>query len=128
MTEPVSVKSLAPILVVDAIEPSLPFWRAAGFNAGMTVPEQPPYAFAILANGATEIMLQTRASVAQDAPAVAGSVTASVLYISVAALQPVLDALPEAPVAVARRTTFYGADEVFLRDPAGNIIGFAAPA
>ena len=127
-TESVSITSLAPILIVDAIEPCLSFWRAVGFGLGMTVPEQPPYRFAILASGAIEIMLQTRASAAEDTPAVAQSVQASVLYISVASLQPVIDALPDAPVAVARRTTFYGADEVFLHDPAGNVIGFAAQA
>ncbi len=123
-----AVKSVAPILVVDAIEPCLPFWRAAGFEPGVTVPEAPPYAFAILSSAGHEIMLQTRASVIDDTPAVADSVTGSVLYISVDALEPVLAALAGAPVAVPRRTTFYGADEIFLRDPAGNVIGFSAPS
>ena len=68
------VKSLAPILVVDAIEPSLPFWAAVGFQTTMTVPEQSPYVFAIVASSAIEIMLQTRASVLDDTPAVAASV------------------------------------------------------
>ena len=122
------VKSLAPILVVDSIEPCLPFWQAVGFQAGMTVPDRPPYVFAIVSSGEIEIMLQTRASVLEDTPAVAASVTASILYISVGSLEPVLAALADAPVVVARRTTFYGADEVSVRDPAGNIIGFAAPA
>ena len=123
-----AVKSLAPILVVDAIEPCLPFWQAVGFQAGMTVPDQAPYVFAIVSNGGIEIMLQTRASVREDTPAVAENVTASILYISVASLEPILAALSDAPVVVARRTTFYGADEISFLDPAGNVIGFAAPA
>ncbi len=126
MSEGVSIKSVTPILVVDAIEPCLPFWAALGFSAGMTVPEASPYGFAILQCGAIELMLQTRASVAGDVPAVAQAVQASVLYITVASLAPILDATAAAPVAVARRTTFYGADEIFVQDPAGNIIGFAA--
>ena len=128
MSDAIKLKSATPILVVNAIEPSLPFWQALGFAVGMTVPDASPFVFAILNCGAMEVMLQTRASVAEDTPAVADSVHASVLYLSVDALAPVLAAVGDAPVAVPRRTTFYGADEIFLREPGGNIIGFAAPA
>ena len=128
MSNPVKLKSVTPILVVDAIEPSLPFWQALGFSAGTTVPEASPFVFVILTCGAMEVMLQTRASVSEDTPAVADSVRASVLYLSVDALGPVLAALGDAPVAVPRRTTFYGADEIFLFEPSGNIIGLSAPA
>jgi hypothetical protein len=126
MSGEIGVKSLTPILVVDAIEPCLAFWQAIGFMVGITVPEAPPFVFAILNQGGIELMLQTRASVAEDTPAVAEAVRASVIYISVEALAPILAALPDAPVAVERRTTFYGADEIFLRDPSGNVVGFAA--
>ncbi len=126
MPDEISVTSATPILVVDAIETCLPFYETIGFKPIMTVPEAPPYAFAILQCGAVELMLQTKASVAEDVPAIGRAVQASVLYISVASLAPVLARLADAPVAVARRTTFYGADEIFLHDPAGNVIGFAA--
>ena len=96
MTQTVIVKSLAPILVVDAIEPCLPFWHAVGFRLGITVPEQSPHVFAIVSSGDIEIMLQTRASVLEDTPAVATAVTGSVLYIGVESLEPVLAALPDA--------------------------------
>ncbi len=128
MGSDVQLKSLTPILVVDAIAPSLPFWRRLGFELGMTVPQAEPFAFAILACGSIEIMLQTRASAQEDTQAVTGGVRSSLLYLSVADLAPVLAACATAPVAVPRRTTFYGADEIYLHDPAGNIIGFAAPA
>ncbi len=128
MNDLIGVKSATPILVVDVIERSLPFWHALGFTTGVTVPDASPFVFAILTCGTMEVMLQTRASVADDTPAVAESVRASVLYLSVEAIAPVLAAFKDAPVAVARRTTFYGADEIFLREPGGNIIGFSAPA
>lgn len=121
------VSSVTPILMVDAIEPCLPFWQAIGFAPVMTVPEAEPFDFAILMRGTIEVMLQTRRSAAGDTPAVAQAVQASVLYLHVAELAPVMAALRDAPVAVERRTTFYGTDEIFLRDPSGNIIGFAAP-
>jgi hypothetical protein len=128
MTDTPTLKSLTPILLVGAIEPCLPFWHKLGFATAQTVPDSPPCVFAILVKDGIEIMLQTRASAREDVAAVADSVQASILYVRVASLQPVLDALPSAEVAVPQRTTFYGADEIFLRDPAGNVIGFAAPS
>jgi catechol 2,3-dioxygenase-like lactoylglutathione lyase family enzyme len=128
MTDSTDVKSLAPILLVDAIEPSLPFWvDGLGFDLTTAVPETAPHAFAIVARGGIEVMLQTRASAAED---LGDAVPAgpSVVYISVGALGPVLSALGEVDIAVQRRTTFYGADEVFVRDPAGHLVGLAAPA
>ncbi len=127
MSDAMDVRSATPILLVDSIESCLPFWDRVGFKPVMTVPEASPFAFAILQCGAIELMLQTRISAGADVPAVARAVQASVLYVSVASLAPVLASFADAPVAVARRTTFYGADEIFLQDPAGNIVGFAAP-
>jgi uncharacterized glyoxalase superfamily protein PhnB len=127
MAKPV-VKSIAPILTVDDIMRCVPFWvDALGFALTVTVPDEPPYVFAIVAHESSEVMLQTRASVQADLGH-SGPLGTSIVYISVDALDPVLEALPEAAIVVPRRKTFYGADEVFVRDPAGNIIGFAALA
>ncbi len=122
------IKSLAPILVVPVVEACLPFWERLGFAVTVTVPEAATLDFAILARDGMEVMLQSRASVGQDTPGVAETVACSVLYLAVEALDPVIAALGDVPVAAPRRTTFYGADEIFLRDPAGNVIGFAAPS
>jgi hypothetical protein len=120
-------KGLAPILIVDAIEPVLPFWERLGFARTMSVPETAPYRFAILANAGTEVMLQTRASCVEDTgPEMTQNVRACVLYLTVGAIDAVLAALGEPDIALPRRTTFYGADELWVRDPADNIIGFAA--
>jgi catechol 2,3-dioxygenase-like lactoylglutathione lyase family enzyme len=127
MTDPIQLNSLAPILVVDAIEPCLPFWvDKLGFTATVTVPDASPFDFAIMARDGLEVMLQTRASAAADLQAGAAGLGAGVVYLSVAALEPVLAALGDVEVAVPRRTTFYGADEIWVRDPAGNLVGFAA--
>ena len=128
MSDEISVKSATPILLVESIEACLPFWNTVGFKPVMTVPEASPYAFAILHCGPIELMLQTHESASEDVPAVERAVQASVLYLSVTSLAPILASFADAPVAVQRRTTFYGADEIFLHDPAGNIVGFAAPA
>jgi len=121
------IKSLAPILIVEEIGPSLGFWvDALGFSLGPVVPDTPPYDFAIVARDGVEVMLQTLASAATDTPAATGGVGTSILYISVEAIDAVLSALPDAPVVVPRRTTFYGADEIFVRAPGGHTVGFAA--
>lgn len=128
MTQAIEVKSLAPILVVNEIEPVLPFWvDRLGFAVITTVPEAGPYVFAIVARDGAQVMLQTRASASEDLNADLGSIGAGVVYVSVAALDPVIGALGDAAeIVVARRTTFYGADEIFVRDPAGNQVGLAA--
>jgi catechol 2,3-dioxygenase-like lactoylglutathione lyase family enzyme len=128
MTQTIEVKSLAPILVVDEIEPVLPFWvDRLGFALVTTVPEASPFHFAIVARDNLQVMLQTRGSASEDLNVDMGTVGTGVVYISVAALDPVVAALgKDADVAVARRKTFYGADEIFVRDPAGNLVGLAA--
>ncbi len=34
-------------------------------------------------------------------------------------------AVAGAEIVVPRRTTFYGSTEIFVREPAGNVVGFA---
>lgn len=123
-----TVRTLTPILVVDAIEPCLDFWARLGFAVTVSVPNVQPFNFAILARDGLEVMLQTRVSVTEDTPGVEAGVGASVLYLGVGTIDAVLAVLGDAPVVVERRKTFYGADEIFVRDPAGNVIGFSAPA
>jgi hypothetical protein len=127
MTVRVQVQKLRPILVVQEIAPCLVFWARIGFSPIITIPDTAPFAFAILAGDGIELMLQTAQSIEEDLSGAAGNIAASVLYLSVPDLDPVIEALADAPVAVARRQTFYGADEIFIQDPAGNLIGFAAP-
>jgi len=124
---PLVIQSLAPILVVEDIAPSLAFWSdALGFALGPTVPDAPPYDFAIVARDGVEVMLQTRQSATEDTPAAVSGAAGAILYMSVENLDAVLAKLPDAAVVVPRRTTFYGADEVFLGAPGGHVVGFAA--
>src|SRR6202171_1645902 len=64
--EPV-MKKLTPVISVDQIEPSLPFWiERLGFQKTAEVPEKDKLGFVILIKGSVEVMYQTRASVAKD--------------------------------------------------------------
>ncbi|MFO0635449.1 MAG: hypothetical protein U0168_21605 [Nannocystaceae bacterium] len=116
-------------LVVDAIEPCLPFWcDRLGFEQTASVPHDGALGFVILARDGVELMLQSRASVAADVPPLAGESFRSALYLEVAVLAPWRAALVEVARVVPDRRTFYGADEILVRDPAGNLVVFAQHA
>ena len=122
------VKQLTPILVVEAIEPGLPFWtERLGFAILAQVPLGDRLGFAILARDGVEVMFQTRASIADDLK-LEMPVAGGLAYFQVADLQPIVEALAGADVVVPRRKTFYGADEIFVREPGGNLVGFSAHA
>lgn len=131
----IAVKSATPIMVVEAIEPCLPFWtERLGFEVTATVPHDDAIGFAMLGRGGVQLMYQTKASVDADlgesgAPGdLGGELAASTttLFIEVEALDPLLDRLDGVEVVVPRRTTFYGMDELFVRAPCGTLVGFAA--
>jgi uncharacterized glyoxalase superfamily protein PhnB len=120
------VKKVTPILVVDAIEPALPFWQERlGFEKIADVAHEGRLGFVLLARDGHEVMLQTRASVAADVPAVAALRPTFAVYCDVDSLDAAVRAIAGAEVLVPRRTTFYGADEVWVKDPTGAIVGLA---
>ncbi len=123
-----SVKKLTPILFVDAIEPCLPFWARLGWEKTVEVPEGDGLGFVILVKDGLEVMYQTKASVAGDIPAIANSpMKGTFLFIEVSDLDAVIAKLGDAPLVFPRRKTFYGMDEIGVREPAGNAITFAQP-
>ena len=123
-----NITKVTPILIVADIEPALALWTGAmGFEKQVEVPHDRKLGFVLLARDGREVMLQTRASVRADVPAVADLGVTSVLYMDVASLEEALAATRGLEVVVPERTTFYGSREVFVRDPSGNVLGFAEP-
>jgi hypothetical protein len=124
----IEVTKITPILVVDRIEPLLPFWvDQLGFAKVVEVPHEGRLGFVLLAKGdGAQLMLQTKDSLAVDVPAVAKTSPATLLYADVASLAPVKSM--EAEVLIPERKTFYGAKEIWIRDPAGRIIAFSEHA
>jgi uncharacterized glyoxalase superfamily protein PhnB len=129
------MKKATPIITVEQIEPCLPFWTdGLGFEVTVTVPHGDAIGFAMLNNGPVELMYQSRASVADDLGASGAPATlpdemangTTTLFMEVDDLDAVIEATKGAPVLVARRKTFYGMDEIFLRAPCGTVVGFAA--
>jgi len=122
---------ITPILMVDAIEPSLKFWvDKLGFEKTVEVPEGDKLGFVILQKDGTEIMLQSRESVKKDAGPAAEAVLSqgASLYIEVDDFSDALKRVHGSDVLVPERTTFYGMREIFVREPGRHVVGFAAKA
>jgi uncharacterized glyoxalase superfamily protein PhnB len=124
---PIEIQSLTPVLIVEAIEPVLPFWRERlGFSVVAEVPHEGTVGFVMLGKGGAMVMYQTRKSVAADVPALAQDMGRGVgLFVQVADVDAVERALEGVPRVLPRRRTFYGMDEVIVREPAGFAVTFA---
>ena len=114
-------------LIVDRIEDCLPFWvDRLGFEKSVEVQHEKQLGFVILKRGKAELMLQSRASMANDIAPFGSDAYRSILYITVDDLAPIRQALAGYALVVPERTTFYGAKEIIVRDPAGNGVCFGA--
>ena len=134
---PISVvRKATPVLIVDRIEPVIPFWRKLGVAATTEVPDgnanDGRLAFVILSAGSVEVMYQTIASIKEDLLKSASVKEAfrtgpqqTTLFVEVSELAEVERQLRDEKLIMPRRTTFYGSTEVGYADPAGNIIVFA---
>ncbi len=120
------MKKLTPVLYVEEIEPVIAFWERLGFERENEVNEGDRLGFVSFKSGSVEVMYQTRASVINDVPALADSpMGGAMLFIEVDDLDAVAAALGDTEYVVPRRTTFYGAEEIVVREPGGNIVNFA---
>lgn len=124
-----SVKKATPVMVVDAIEPLLPFWvDRLGWQKTVEVPHGDKLGFVILVNGGAELMFQTWPSVLEDAGSAVFATQPrehTPLFIEVSDLAEVQRALAGAAVLVAERKTFYGSRETIVRAPNGQVVTFA---
>jgi uncharacterized glyoxalase superfamily protein PhnB len=120
---------ITPVLVVDNIEKSLPFWvERMGFEKTVEVPEGDRLGFVILLRDGAELMLQTIESVKKDQPQLEGLPGAAALFIEVEDFADILKRLEGYSVTIPERLTFYGMREIGVRDPDGHLAVFAAHA
>ena len=122
------VKKLTPVLFVEKIEAVLPFWtQHLGFLKTVEVPDGDRLAFVILQQGSAEVMYQSFASVEKDMPTISADIRKgpSFLYLEVDDLNAIKSAIKGMNVYMPERTTFYGAREIGINDPAGHFITFA---
>jgi uncharacterized glyoxalase superfamily protein PhnB len=122
------VKKITPVLYVKEIEPCIAFWvERMGFKTTAEVPDGDRLGFVILQKDGLEIMYQSFSSAEKDAPAAVKEINGgrTFLYVEVDNVQSVIDAMKGANIVLPLRTTFYGAKEIGVKDPAGHVIVFA---
>ena len=123
-----TVRKITAVLFAEEIEPCLKFWmERLGFEKTIDVPDGNKLSFAILQKGPVELMYQTYASAEKDVTTVSADVRKgpSFLYVEVENLDKIISAVKGVDVAMPVRTTFYGAKEIGVKDPAGHVVIFA---
>jgi len=123
-----SVKKITPILFAEEVEPCVKFWvDRLGFEKTTEVPDGDHLAFAMLQKGNVELMYQSYASAEKDVAAVSRLVRngPTFLYVEVENLDATIAAVSGAEIVMPKRTTFYGATEISVKDPAGHFLTFA---
>jgi hypothetical protein len=129
-------RKATPVLVVERIEPVLPFWKKLGLAPVTEVPDEAAgdgrLGFVILATEGIEVMYQTVASIKADLVKSASVKEAfradpqqATLYVEVGSIADVESRLRGERLIMPKRTTFYGATELGYADPAGNIVIFS---
>jgi catechol 2,3-dioxygenase-like lactoylglutathione lyase family enzyme len=120
---------LTPNLLVASVERSLAFYvDTLGFERGMTVPEEPPFAFGSVVSGAIEIFFNEASGAVKEYPAFAGKPIGATgtLFIEVEGIEELHERLkPLVRIVMPIVTQFYGMREFAFEDPDGYVITFA---
>jgi uncharacterized glyoxalase superfamily protein PhnB len=127
-TSPVQLRRLTPVLVVERVEPCLHWWiERLGFTLKHQVGDDGALVFGCVEKDGLEVMVQTRASVIAERADAATELDGHsvVLFLEVDDLDAVERALGDAPVVTPHHRTFYGSTELYVREPGGNVVGFA---
>lgn len=128
-------ESIAPVLIVERVEPTRDFFRdRLGFTQTAVVNEGDELGFAMLEKDGIVVMVQSHASIITDVgPDAARAVNETIsgrgavgLFITVSDVELVVPAVADADVIVPLRKTFYGMHEITLREPGGHAVTFAS--
>jgi uncharacterized glyoxalase superfamily protein PhnB len=124
-----NVQKLTPNLLVSKVEQSLAFYEGVlGFARGMTVPDQPPFAFASVTSGPVEIFFNDHAMVAKESPATANLAIGggNTMFIEIADVDAFHESIKDrVKVLIPLVTQWYGMREFTIADPDGYVITFA---
>ena len=123
------LKKLTPNLMVEDVAQTLAFYRETlGFQVLTTLPEQEPFAFAIVQRDGVELMFQSRLSLSDNVPALTGvPIGASqTFYVEVTGIRDLYENLRDkVEIVVDFHDTFYGTQEFYFRDINGYILSFS---
>ena len=123
----VSIRSITPILIVRAIEPCLQFWEKLGSKVIAQVPRGDVLGFLWFSLGEQTVMLQTEDSAEADVK-ISPKAGGGVVYLDVTDIAAVENTVDPQSIVLPKRVTDYGSTEIWVREPGGNLIGFAQHA
>jgi lactoylglutathione lyase len=122
-------KKLTPNLLVSSVERSLGFYvDTLGFDRGMTVPDESPFAFASVVSGPVEIFFNDASGAVKEYPGFAGKPLGATgtLFIEVEGIDRLHDRLASmVKIVMPIATQFYGMREFAIEDPDGYVLTFA---
>lgn len=120
---------VVPNLVVSNVERSMAFYRdVLGFTIATTVPDAPPYAFAIAVSGGAQVFFNSVESATAEYPAfqnlpLGGALT---MYFEVENVAEHYARLaPQVTIVMALQQKWYGMTEFAFVDPDGWMITYA---
>ena len=136
--KPVKILRNTPILVVDKIEPHLDFYeKRLGYKRLAEVPHGGAMGFVMLEQNGLHLMMQTRASIADDLGKTAADAPsretllraakgdAIFQFVVVDSIDAVMASMTGIKQLVPLRTTDYGMKEIVVQDNAGFVLVFA---
>lgn len=133
--QPLRYESIAPVLIVEQVEPTRNFFRdRLGFTQTAEVDHEGRLGFVMLEKDRVSVMVQSHASVIADvghdaARAVNATMSgrgAATLFVVVSEIELLVPQVADADVLVPLRKTFYGMHELTVREPGGHAITFAS--
>ena len=113
---------ITPVLLADDVDACVRFWNRLGIETTMTFPFGEETGFAALASGDVELMYQSFAMSSEQEPKAIERVDRAIVYLETSSLAEIEARLGEAEVVVPVRETGHGTRELYVRDPAGNLI------
>jgi len=128
---PHGLKKLTPNLVVSDVERSVAFYcDVLGFTRTATVPDEPPYVFAIVQSEPVKIFLNAPEPAMAEYPAfrgrpIGGTLT---LFIEVSDIHELYESLKNRlTITMPLEKKWYGVTEFAFEDPDGYVITYAQP-
>jgi uncharacterized glyoxalase superfamily protein PhnB len=115
--------------MVEDVQQTIHFYRdVLGFDTLTTVEDAGEVGFAIVRRDNVELMFQSRKSLSENVPALAGSSigASQTFYIEVSDIDQLHARLKgKVDIVVDLHTTFYGTREFYFRDVNGYILSFS---
>jgi hypothetical protein len=130
-----SYEAVAPVLIVERVEPTRNFFRdRLGFAQTVEVLHGAELGFVMLVKDRATVMVQSHASMIADvghdaARAVGETISsrgAALLYVRVSDIDLLVPQVADADVIVPLRKTVYGMHEITIREPGGHAVTFAS--